>query len=52
MRPMELFHQVSSQLSTTNDIQFELSQKLCQDRKFQMIIPFPTVPILIVIFSA
>lgn len=48
MRPMELFHQVSSQLSTTNDIQFELSQKLCQDRKFQMIIRFPTVPILIV----
>lgn len=45
---MELFHQVSSQLSTTNDIQFELSQKLCQDRKFQMIIPFPTVPVLIV----
>ena len=45
---MELFHQVSSQLSTINDIQFELSQKLCQDRKFQMIIPFPTVPILIV----
>ena len=45
---MELFHQVSSQLSTTNDIQFELSQKLCQDRKFQMISRFPTVPIFIV----
>lgn len=45
---MELFHQISSQPSTTDDIQFELSQKLCQDRKFQMIIQFPTVPILIV----
>lgn len=46
MRPMELLHQVSSQLSTTNES--DLSLNLCQDRKFQMIIPFPTVPILTV----
>ena len=46
---MELLHQVSSQLSTTNE--FELSQNLCKDRKFQMIIPFPTVPILTVFIT-
>ena len=46
---MELLHQVSSQLSTTNE--FELSQNLYQDRKFQTIIPFPTVPILTVFIT-